>query len=351
MRAYRKQPQVLLPSPEPKVKDHSLDAVRSVAVVLVVTIHVAAPGFSMLAPHWWAFNFYDSIARIAVPLFFMTTGALLLHREHSVRSIGRRVVRITIPLLVWSAIYSQWVVGAGAGNWPLTILKSPVVYHLWYLYTLAGVYLFLPLFSGFYRTSTPSTRALVLTGWFVGACVLPHVASLTGTYWIGIDFSFMPLYAGYVVLGAVSYRDVPINARSALFAFVVWVSCSGLTAYLTCDWTHATGKPSEMFYENYAPLVVIAAVAAFITIRYVSSWSRLQAKPVRQAMSFVARMSFGVYLAHVLVIHSLQNSDMEFSFGNPWLEVPLNVLGVLCICLLFTAIVQRIPYLRAAVPG
>src|SRR5450756_1517432 len=62
-----------------------VDLIRTVAIILVILLHAAIepnPNLNIMSPEgvqlWWTSNVYDSIARTAVPLFVMLTGALLL---------------------------------------------------------------------------------------------------------------------------------------------------------------------------------------------------------------------------------------------------------------------------------
>ena len=62
-----------------------VDLIRTVAIILVILLHASIepnPTLDFMSPQgvqlWWASNVYNSIARTAVPLFVMLTGALLL---------------------------------------------------------------------------------------------------------------------------------------------------------------------------------------------------------------------------------------------------------------------------------
>src|SRR5262249_2400034 len=152
--SIQKMPSNTRQTPE---RDMSLDCVRLVAIFLVICIHVSAKGFALMNQrHWWAVNAYESLSRVSVPLFLMVTGALLLPRETSVSSILKRTWRVIVPLIGWSVLYLLWFkyTGINYDDSVLTILKSPVVAHLGYLYTLIGAYLFLPVMAGFFQANS-----------------------------------------------------------------------------------------------------------------------------------------------------------------------------------------------------
>ena len=90
-----------------------LDAVRWLATIAVITIHVVAPYLYQYGQisivNWNIYNVIDSLSRFAVPFFVMLSGALLLNRTISlVDFLKKRFLRILIPFLFWSLIYSTY---------------------------------------------------------------------------------------------------------------------------------------------------------------------------------------------------------------------------------------------------
>ncbi|CAH2795592.1 MAG: hypothetical protein CPDRYMAC_4365 [uncultured Paraburkholderia sp.] len=100
-------------------------------------------------------------------------------------------------------IWEQYDRGHVMPDWTLQILTAPYM-HLWYLYALISVYVFLPLFSAFFQHATQQKYWLywLLGAWFVGSSVLKLSDAMLGKPTIAIDLSFMPLYGGYMLLGA-----------------------------------------------------------------------------------------------------------------------------------------------------
>lgn len=351
VKPLRAAPPAAAPAPD---RDSALDGIRMLAMFMVAAVHVSAKGFYLQLgqPHWWAMNAYDSAARVAVPLFFMMSGALLLPRQHDIGSIGRRLWRVGLPLLAWSLLYLLWFrhTGAHTPGWLRAIVKAPVVGHLWYLYTLIGAYLFLPVMAGFYQASAVRVQVFCLLFWFAGASVVPMVRALTGTDYVGIDWSFLPLYAGYMVAGALLYWHVPVNRLRTWLAGAVWAACTVAVMLLTWWRCVSLGHPDETFYVYSAPPVLLGAMAAFICLR--AALGALAQRHAWLARCFVAgsNVSFGVYLLHVLALFWFDALGYDYRFINPWLGVPLLTLFTVTSCALTVRALQAIPVLRLIVP-
>ncbi|MEG2594726.1 MAG: acyltransferase family protein, partial [Bacteroides sp.] len=160
-----------------------LDVVRLIAMFTVVCCHCTDPFnfYPGVAPNidqiklWGAI--YGSLLRPCVPLFVMITGALLLPvRGEASVFYKKRIPRVFFPFLIWSVIYNlfPWMTGL-LGLDPKIILDffpysgeevarqsfavsldyilhipfnfSILAVHMWYIYLLIGLYLYMPIFS------------------------------------------------------------------------------------------------------------------------------------------------------------------------------------------------------------
>ena len=86
-----------------------IDLIRAGGAFLVVLAHVVLyPSLRGSGP-LWAQSLYYTASRIAVPLFFMASGFLLLGKKESYGDFFRkRGLRVFIPFVVWSLIYLAW---------------------------------------------------------------------------------------------------------------------------------------------------------------------------------------------------------------------------------------------------
>lgn len=342
--------------PRTPIHDVSLDALRIVATLMVLLIHISGKGFAGIhLPHWWAINTWESVSRVCVPLFFMITGALLLPREHSVKSILKRAWRILYVLVAWSIIFFTYLHfrhgTAPVDTWLDSIAKGPVIGHLWYLYALIPAYFVIPVLSSFHRNTALPMQILVLVIWVLGSSMIPFLDRFTGTVRLGLDFHFFYIYPAYILAGAIFYRHVRMTPARAALAFLVWIAATGCTAFFT--WFYSKDLPvnTELFYEYFAPLVVIATFALFYSLRWFASFLADRCPRSSRALTFFGSLSFGVYLIHPAIIWEFEGQGYAWNFTNPWIAVPALLLGVSIVSGAITWAVRRTVGLRWLIPG
>ncbi len=86
--------------------DYNLTKLRAIACIMVVLLHCAALDFYAFSSKWSAVVFYDSITRVAVPLFFMLSGATLLAKQEPlITFLKKRFIRIIPALVFWTIFY------------------------------------------------------------------------------------------------------------------------------------------------------------------------------------------------------------------------------------------------------
>ncbi len=169
-----------------------LDYIRVFACFLVILVHAsenfyAAPGATdMAGPQSFLANetdrlwvsVYDGFSRMAVPLFIIVSAFLLvpMKEEQSMwQFYRRRCLRILPPFFVFMLLYSTlpmlW--GQIDGETSMKdlsriLLNFPTLAgHLWFMYPLISLYLFIPVISPWLRKATAKEERF-----FIGLFVL-----------------------------------------------------------------------------------------------------------------------------------------------------------------------------------
>lgn len=338
-----------------------IDLARVVACFMVVVLHVAAMDFHTFGRDWWASNSYDSFTRACVPIFLMITGVLLLGRREPLGLFYRkRVVRIVPPLVFWSAFYLLWYkaqgeVYGGVVASLLVVLRGPVAYHLWYLYALAGIYLFLPFLRHIWQGASPAEQGLYLVAWVV-VSAWPMTQTLLGT-----DFDFLDTYelapffglAGYLFLGAWAHHHCSVHQDAGWYGWLnlaAFVLASLATAWATWLYSAQQGAPDPLFYDYLSPFVVLAALSAFnllygLGVRLARS-DRVPAGFWR-VLKHLASSSLGIYCFHIFVLDGLgRYADVVFAWGSGWLTIPLAAVVIFLISWLTVGLARQSAALR-----
>jgi surface polysaccharide O-acyltransferase-like enzyme len=332
-----------------------INNLRLIAMFAVIVLHTASPLLFLYnsAPvsNWIVADIYNAIVRFAVPVFVMITGALLLHREYELSDfLKKRIGRLILPFLFWSLVYIgyQWYLEIVVFNndaWAnvkliLHQLKTGASYHLWYVYLLIGLYLFIPILSKFIRNATEKEILYLLAIWFLTMLISKPYLTQFDT---AVDLRYFTGYMGYLVLGYyLAYKrfTIPYLAFPALLIFtacVVLITCG--TYYLQIK-NHAL---STFFYEPIGPFVVALSASVFLAAKNING----KMKPIFNTIFLNAgKYTLGIYLSHALVLNILELNNITYAIFNPIAGIPL--VALLCFIISWLAIytLEKIPLLK-----
>lgn len=317
-----------------------LDVVRLVAMFTVVCCHAADPfNFYPGEPpanleeikFWGAV--YGSVLRPCVPLFVMITGALLLPvRGDSGTFYRKRIGRVFWPFLIWSVLYNlfPWITGLlgfppevmldffpysgdEAARQSLSVsLKyiagiplnfSLIAVHMWYIYLLIGLYLYMPVFSAWVEKASERAKLGFLAVWGLTLFV-PYYRALVEPYLWGAcswnEFYMLYYFAGfngYLLLGHYLSRNDWSLARTLGWGIPMFLVGFAVTfagfRMMTAD-PDCTPEQLELFFYYCSPNVVLMTVPLFLLCKQV----RVSSPWVRQALANLTVCGFGIYMIH-----------------------------------------------------
>jgi surface polysaccharide O-acyltransferase-like enzyme len=111
------------------------------------------------------------LSLIAVPIFFLLSGNLLLNPmnykyEPPVIFYKKRLTKVFIPFLLWSLFYIYNTTGVtGVLQGLKTISLYPAAGHLWYIYPLLGYYLITPWLRDCFKRVDENQNRIVIYLW------------------------------------------------------------------------------------------------------------------------------------------------------------------------------------------
>ena len=316
-----------------------LDVVRFIAMFTVVCCHCTDPFnfYPGTAPNigeiklWGAI--YGSVLRPCVPLFVMITGALLLPvRGDTSTFYKKRIPRVFYPFLIWSVLYNlfPWITGLLGLN-PQIILDffpyageevmqqsfsvsleyilmipfnfSLLAVHMWYIYLLIGLYLYLPVFSAWVEKASERAKLMFLLAWGV-TLLLPYYYQFVSNYLWGTCSwnSFGMLYAfagfnGYLLLGHY-LKNLEWSLKKTLAIGIPMFAVGYAVTFL--GFRHITALPEytdemlELFFTYCSLNVVMMTIPVFMLAKKV----KVNSERMKKALANLTVCGFGIYMIH-----------------------------------------------------
>lgn len=316
-----------------------LDVVRFIAMFTVVCCHCTDPFnfYPGTAPNigeiklWGAI--YGSVLRPCVPLFVMITGALLLPvRGDASTFYKKRIPRVFYPFLIWSVLYNlfPWITGLLGLN-PQIILDffpyageevmrqsfsvsleyilmipfnfSILAVHMWYIYLLIGLYLYLPVFSAWVEKASERAKLMFLLAWGV-TLLLPYYYQFVSNYLWGTCSwnSFGMLYAfagfnGYLLLGHY-LKNLEWSLKKTLTIgipmFAVGYAVTFLGFRVITALPEYTDEMLELFFTYCSLNVVMMTIPVFMLAKKV----KVNSERMKKALANLTVCGFGIYMIH-----------------------------------------------------
>ena len=318
-----------------------LDVLRLVALLMVIAGHSvdmynATPQDDPMNGFWGAF--IGSLMRPSVPLFAMMTGLLLLPvRESAGDFYRRRIPRVLVPMVIWSAIYYlvPWLTGVLGMDLSVVSILYPFEFspsqdfgdalhniamipfafngyttHMWYIYMLVGLYLIMPFFSAWIEKND---RTLVRTFIIMWCCslMLPYLSQILSPDLFGRcawnefgTFYYFAGFAGYLLLGHLLGKGNPLPSRKiiamgAMLYFAGYIiTYTGFSSMIVQYSYEQEPELIEMFWQFCSPNVALMAIGMFLAAQRV----KIHSERVQRALANITKCGFGIYLMHYILL-------------------------------------------------
>jgi surface polysaccharide O-acyltransferase-like enzyme len=342
------------------------DAIRAVSIIAIVFLHVSSPVVQDFTAYrlswWWIANVVYSCARPSIALFVMVSGLLLLppeKEESMIRFFRKRLLRIAVPFLAWGTVYFYWKThGVISLSSIMELVKEfiigPVYYHLWFIYTIAGIYLAVPVFRVYVKHASRSNQAYLLILWFTGTALYPLIRHFTG-FAIGIPVMVAGGFLGTFLLGNF-LRDYPAGKKAAVPLSLAMLALLAFTAFATYYLSLRNSAQYDGTFEDFlSPNVIAAAVCLFLLMRDISFEGFKKRLPVvYNLITMISSASFSIYLMHILVLEILKGHLPWFSLEactfHPLIGIPLTAVITLAFCLTVVLLMRKIPLMKYIFP-
>lgn len=318
-------------------RNYNIELLRVISCILVVCIHVSnvySRAYGEVSGGTYLFSLITNcFSRVAVPVFFMISGYLLLEENVSLRKSVHRVLHTLMVLVFWSVLYYIWNIVFWDDRYDFaTLFEEPVKKHLWFLYAILGMYIALPFFQLLFKKMSRRLTEYFVVLWvfFLTFYYVLALADMEFTY--PVPMVGNSSYLGYFVMGYIIRYLSEENQLGSKLCFTIAITAGIINIGLTCCGTWVSGSHEEIFFQYRNPLIAICSLGIFAGI---VEHGRIRFTEAQKTlMQMISRHSFTIYLSHIIFL-DIVKEEMEPLDLPGWIGIPFYTIGIFLVTFAF----------------
>lgn len=286
-----------------------IDLIKIVAIYMVLFNHTGQDGFMLFAARrdsafYWFYLCNAVFIKVAVPLFFMSSGALMLDRDYEFKDIIRKFLRFLFILVAASFLsylyecYRLHNLEFSIRYFFETIYQEPMALALWYLYAYLAYILMLPVLRFMAKSMDDKTYIwmFIMYGMVMSLPIVEFIIwKGEGTHYDKFYLFITNSYVFYPLMGYfIDKRIKPYKKQ--LFVMTVLSTCSIAIIAIMTNWRCVEldiwkGKIDTFF----GTLLFIPTITMFYCAKY---YFESHAVPDRigKIISLISSGTFGLFL-------------------------------------------------------
>ena len=342
------------------------DLLRVFAAICVIVIHVAGPYQAGTSPESVDFiisNIFNSITHASVPLFVMISGSFMLDEKRQISTkqfLKKYVLNIAILLVVWTSLYTLKTIGMSILRSESYSLKDFLEdflladggLHLWYLYMIIGLYLITPILKLFVceKNKNKVLYLIIILSIFT---FIPSMLNAFNNEYVNIFsslFSKIGLNAGayiaYYLLGWY-LANFQLQKKHRILIYILGFLGLLYTILVGQFVSMAEGTIAENVYKVTALHLFFYSASLFILFKQL--FQNTKPSKFTSFISHLSKLSFGVYVIHLVVISVFTRIVPD----NVFILVKLILvsLATTVTCFLVSFIISKIPLIKKLIRG
>lgn len=320
-----------------KNREGNYDLLRIISTIAVIVVHVSSTYKAALysgdrfgdfhTDSMIAIVLYNMLTRFCVPCFLMISGAFLLSDDRNAdfkyfyRKSFRSVIMQTMIFSFVFLAYNELVEALKYINGEPSELFKPVLnlligqpgYHLWYVYTLAGIYVIIPLILRLKNCVSEKTFQKI--SWIY--LIVATASGWTSTFKLEWGISKVACYVGFIFAGY-QLKKLSLKKNNLQGALLI---ASGLLSQLIIAYVQylhvleGINEPDEKIslISSLNPIIVLGSVLIF------AGFSKLDVKKCR--FGNLPRLTLYIYMFHIMVWDVLRALYYKFMGCLPKAEI------------------------------
>ena len=338
-----------------------LDIARVISMFGVILVHTGAISW-YFAPFelypWGVLNIFDVLGRFSVPVFLMISGYLFLSPDRNVSPgiiYEKYLPRLFCAYFFWSFLYAVITSGLLTARSFSNGIADKLIhdtiegrYHMWYIFTIAGLYIITPalrpvaadrkamkyfLVTSFLLTYLIPTIQLI-------PVVSEYTARFTGRFELGSISGYVLYYLAGYYFGTEEFNK---KQRSIIYGTGI---AAALIMYATVTFIIIKDQYPTLIYHDYANAgMPLFGIAAFVFFRYRFKNVDPQ-KKIMRAIIRLSKMNLGIYLVHDFGFILFRKLGLTPIMVTPFIALPILAIIDFAISAFIVSVISHIPVLK-----
>lgn len=335
------------------VRKSYLDFLRILAIILVLFNHTAAFRYPFshpcTTPQDFCYLVISICDKIAVPLFFMISGALLLHKEESFKRLWKhRILRFFIIIGAYQIL--QHVYGYFISNHPITIpyflenclfgkmcnAKNGAV---WFLYAYLVFLLMLPFLRLLVKQMSNAHFLYLFAIQLIFAAFIPCENTACTEFLILCNNVYLYVLAGYYVEHKINVSHLICKYKLFLiFASIICVLLGGAM----CEVDRIIIGAKNIRHETLAfkGCLLIPCITVFLLVK--SRMANIKSAKWEHILSVLGGAVFSIMLFENILRHVAKYCILQH-LSSSYMSDVLIVILACCIGFPIGILLQKIP--------
>lgn len=328
-------------------------ATRTIAIFFIVLLHSASFYYNnseINSYPWWIGNIFNSASRWAVPVFVMISGVLLLDENKNLTMFDfykKRSQKIIIPTIFWSSFYSAiWYLQLkNSGDQidfkrlAMNFISGHSYYHLWFLFMIAGMYIFTPFLKKLVHVMKKNELNVFLLITFLLSLlyvIYAYKNHYQSNFWPLWCLPFIP----YFILGY-EFRENNIHIKkiSLIFIIAVLIFC-----IIISTWFVAVDHNSNnsYFFEPLSIFVIPLSLSTFILLKKTNFI-------FEKFFKMLSPLTLGIYIIHPFFLGVFFKLFKKISMEYPCSILIAATVTTVILSFITSYLLKKTPYLRHVV--
>lgn len=329
-----------------------IELLRIIACFCVIINHTNSQIFAntVPSPTWFVSLAYFFVSKIAVPLFVMISGYLLLDKEEGYGKAFARIGRMLAVLFVFSLFYyvSYYFMGLtesfSIDDFVAKLLGEPVAVTFWYLYMYIGLLAMLPFLQKMVKGMEKRDFHVFFAISFVVYGIWPIFTHYLPQLTFAEDFE-MPLFTGYICMlfiGCYFKRYGKVSRKFKMASVAVLVLAVGFNVAATYfEYTFVSQDSADYLFLDNRTLfpIVLSAACVFYLIKDMEFGVKMG-----KVISAAGGCTFGIFLLSDFMVDNFWGVFQYLCwYTHPFIAVVILEIFMFAAGFAMTYLLKKIP--------